>query len=113
MQMARIKINQNGAIKIISRSTQDGIRDHMNMVLDEAIRQAPLDTGDLKNSGKIYENPKSTRIAFEAPHAMIQHENLEYNHPKGGKAKYLEDPFHALIPGAYQRVANNIKRNLK
>jgi hypothetical protein len=30
-------------------------------------------------------------VGFNTPYALAQHERLDYNHPKGGKAKYLED----------------------
>jgi hypothetical protein len=29
--------------------------------------------------------------SFNTPYALAQHERLDYYHPKGGKAKYLED----------------------
>lgn len=37
---------------------------------------------------------KAVYISFNTPYARRQHEELGYNHPKGGKAKYLEDPFN-------------------
>jgi len=30
-------------------------------------------------------------VAFNMPYALVQHERLDFHHPKGGKAKYLED----------------------
>jgi hypothetical protein len=30
-------------------------------------------------------------VGFNTPYALVQHERLDFNHPKGGKAKYLED----------------------
>ena len=30
-------------------------------------------------------------VRFTAPHAYLQHENLDYQHPDGGEAKYLEN----------------------
>jgi len=30
-------------------------------------------------------------VGFNTPYALAQHERLDYQHPKGGKAKYLED----------------------
>lgn len=30
-------------------------------------------------------------VGFNTPYALAQHERLDFNHPKGGKAKYLED----------------------
>lgn len=34
-------------------------------------------------------------VEFTAPYAIYQHENLEYKHPNGGQAKYLEQPAKA------------------
>ncbi|MEE3404721.1 MAG: hypothetical protein VZR73_11625 [Acutalibacteraceae bacterium] len=36
--------------------------------------------------------PKGTvgRISYNTPYACNQHEHVEYNHPMGGQAKYLE-----------------------
>ena len=97
---------------MITRSAREGMRDHMNVVLDRAKADAPKDTGELEESGKLYENPKSFRIAFEADHAAVQHERLDFNHPKGGKAKYLEDAFNDLLPGAIRRTAKAIDKEL-
>jgi len=36
---------------------------------------------------------KAVYISFNTPYARRQHEDLTLNHPRGGKAKYLEDPF--------------------
>ena len=30
-------------------------------------------------------------VSFNTPYALEQHERLDFHHPKGGKAKYLED----------------------
>ena len=30
-------------------------------------------------------------VGFNTPYALVQHERLDFDHPKGGKAKYLED----------------------
>ncbi len=61
----------------------------------------PVDEGILKGSQSITP-PKSlgttpsARITYggpSAPYAVVQHERLDYDHPKGGQAKYLEQPF--------------------
>ena len=47
------------------------------------------------------------RIVYDQPYALIQHENLTFNHPTPGtKAKYLEGPFNKLrgkIRAVYRR----------
>jgi hypothetical protein len=40
----------------------------------------------------------------------VQHENLEYHHPKGGSAKYLEIPLKAAADGMTDRIANDLKK---
>lgn len=101
--MARVTWNGSGAIRISTRSVREGIRDIMQEVFERAVEDAPLDTGDLKQSARLNLNQASTSIIFDVPYAAIQHENLDYNHPKGGKAKYLEDAFNDIVPGAVRR----------
>lgn len=62
-------------------------------------RQAPIDTGDLRANCSISPlkqsgHKVSLNVGYDLPYARRQHEHLEYRHPKGGKAKYLEDPFN-------------------
>lgn len=75
-------------------------------------RKAPVDTGDLRNNcsavinnTKTFENQTATgampqpalkiiaEVGYSLPYALRQHEDMSYNHPKGGQAKYLEQPF--------------------
>ncbi len=76
-------------------------------------QQAPVDTGDLRNnctavvngsevykeqravSGGIIPADKVTAtVGYSLPYALRQHEELNYDHPRGGKAKFLEDPLN-------------------
>jgi hypothetical protein len=36
------------------------------------------------------------RVGYSLPYALVQHEELGYKHPMGGKAKYLEDPTNQM-----------------
>lgn len=40
----------------------------------------------------------SVVVGFTAPYAVYQHEILWYNHPRGGQAKYLEQPANEMRP---------------
>jgi len=110
--MATIRINNSGAIRMVTRSVQSGIADIMADVFDESQRQVPVDTGRLKESATININEKSISIQYNTPYALIQHENLEYNHPNGGKAKYLEDAFNSIVPGARTRIQSKVNSDL-
>jgi len=43
---------------------------------------------------EIPEERLVARVGYTLPYALIQHESMEFIHPMGGKAKYLEDPFN-------------------
>lgn len=65
----------------------------------ESAREAPVDTGDLRancNVSRMKEDGEKAwyEVGYDLPYARIQHERLDFNHPKGGKAKFLEDPFN-------------------
>lgn len=71
-------------------------------ILHDAILEAPVDEGTLRGSGHIEESPVglgpdviAREVSFTTPYAARQHEETTWNHPKGGKAKYLSDPLKA------------------
>lgn len=69
-------------------------------VQGEAQRQAPVREGILRASAATETRAEGslavrTSVTFSTPYAARQHEELTYRHPKGGKAKYLEDPLKA------------------
>lgn len=63
----------------------------------KAISRAPIETGDLRGSGAsevISEGEQDIgAVGFSTPYAVVQHESLDFDHPNGGEAKYLERPY--------------------
>lgn len=62
-------------------------------------REAPVKSGDLRGNCSVSDmkeegNKAWYETGYDLPYAIIQHERLDFSHPKGGKAKYLEDPFN-------------------
>lgn len=47
-------------------------------------------------------------IVVDQVYAEIQHEALEFRHPQGGQAKYLEEPLHTGSPGRLRDVARGL-----
>lgn len=59
----------------------------------ESQKECPVDTHDLQRSAQVEMVDKNTvEVSYNKAYALEQHERLDFNHPKGGKAKYLEDP---------------------
>ena len=73
--------------------------DHLAAVSKD---QVPLDQGPLKNSCIVDVNDDGSQgtVSYDTPYAVPQHENTQYNHQRGRKAKYLEDP---VFDGAVQQ----------
>ena len=86
----------------------------------EAIYQASKrkkEGGQRKSHKKAFLEPVGTEnavyISFNTPYARRQHEELDYDHPRGGKAKYLEDPFNRNKDKVIKYVNKKIRKALK
>ena len=52
-------------------------------------------------------------VGFNTPYALAQHERLDFNHPKGGKAKYLEDNLKDHADHYQDNLADHLRGALK
>ena len=81
-------------------------------IFNESQRQVPVRDAILKGSGNTKHTPGLSVISYGGAakaYAIVQHERLDYKHPKQGKAKYLEDPMTEMGLD----VINDIKKALK
>ena len=139
--MANNKWRIKEAVKIAEEAGLKALRTGAEAILTEAIDEAPIDTGTLRRSGtvtvgklpdsaRIYEaaesgnemkdafkenigKEKAVYISFNTPYARRQHEELGYQHPRGGKAKYLETPFNANKKKVIKYAERKIKEALR
>jgi hypothetical protein len=91
--------------RLIDRQTRAAVgylEAWMDDVLGEAQRIAPLDEGTLRGSASRETTRHGQHVEvvgyFSTPYAARQHEELGWQHPKGGQAKYLEAPFKSALP---------------
>ncbi|NPV30482.1 MAG: HK97 gp10 family phage protein [Firmicutes bacterium] len=80
--------------------------------------QAPIDTGDLKANCLVSPlrqegSQVSLTVGYDLPYAIVQHEHVEFRHPKGGKAKYLEDPFKENAKKYVKYIRDTVKQALR
>jgi len=139
--MAKNKWRIKEAVKIAEDAGLKALRTGAEAILTEAIDETPIDTGTLRRSGtvtvgglpdwaQVYEaaesgsemkdafpgqegKEKAVYISFNTPYARRQHEELGYNHPRGGKAKYLEDPFNRNKEKVLKYADKQIRKALK
>jgi hypothetical protein len=74
----------------IEKAATEGLRDGGRQLMREAKNLAPEDDSDLKDSFRVTVADGEVTVAATAPHAWLQHERLDWNHPNGGQAKFLE-----------------------
>ena len=129
------------AVKIAEEAALKALRTGAETILTEAIDETPIETGTLRRSGtvtvgalpdgaQVYEaaesgsdmkdafpgpegKEKAVYISFNTPYARRQHEELGYEHPRGGKAKYLEDPFNRNKEKVIKYADKQIRKALK
>ena len=139
--MANNKWRIKEAVKIAEEAGLKALRTGAEAILMEAIDETPIDTGTLRRSGtvtvgalpdgaQVYEaaesgsemknafpgpegKEKAVYISFNTPYARRQHEELGYNHPLGGKAKYLEDPFNRNKQKVLKHADKQTKKTLE
>jgi hypothetical protein len=103
------------AQRIIREAAVDGTREAAEDLLSRAIPLAPILEGLLRGSGHIEEvggDPRLVEflVVFNRVYAAVQHERTDYEHPRGGQAKYLETPL-VQMSGRYAAViAERIRR---
>lgn len=80
------------AKQIYKRGAEQGLFLAANHVLTEANRTVPWDQGPLERSGgtDVDRGSLQASIYYDTPYARRQHEEVTWNHPKKGRAKWLE-----------------------
>lgn len=81
-------------------------------------RRVPVDLGALKGSGyvtlpEVTATDVTVELGYGGPakkYAIVQHERLDYNHPDGGQAKYLESVVDERRNSILSNVAALAKR---
>lgn len=95
------------------------------ILLEEAPRieetakiRTPEKSGKLKESVKVRVSRDKRRPVLYAQasarnrgydYALIQHENLSYNHPNGGQAKFLESAFVEGVARIERRIEQEVR----
>lgn len=84
-------------------------------ILGESQKLVPVDSGTLKESGVVSldKSAQVVTISYNTPYARKQHEDNTLNHPNGGQAKYLEQPFNERASKLESFVGDSIHKALE
>lgn len=89
-----VNLNKAKISKITKQCTKKGTWSALDHLAAVSKEQVPLDQGPLKNSCyvDVADDGSSGTVSYDTPYAVVQHENMQFQHQRGRKAKYLEDP---------------------
>lgn len=83
-----------GALESAGDLTKEGMQDVVTDIGARASERAPVETGALRGSMTTEVHSDGDEITgevrFTEKYAAVQHERLDFVHPQGGEAKYLE-----------------------
>lgn len=111
-------------IRDMDKATRKKFFDELVAIADDVLYQAqeiyvPVLTGALKQSGRRKAHSGRYPVVYvsfggpSVPYALLQHENLEFNHPRGGRAKYLELAVKDFEPVMADRLAVATRSEMK
>lgn len=125
MRRDRLKINRAIGLREIKEDLRQMLREHKTLALQDlesvadqiyegAQARVPVASGELQASIQVAVSRSSRYpgiIATAEAHnprtgydyALIQEVNEEYEHPNGGQAHYLEEPFREAVDEFYER----------
>jgi hypothetical protein len=101
-------VDLTAASRLIRKAAAEGLADAAEVVKQEAIQRAPLETGELRNSAGTASDGLEAAVYFDTPYAVIQHEAVGYHH-QDGEAKYLENAVTATKATVAQVIATAIR----
>lgn len=89
-----IRLDKAKIRNVTQQCTKKGTWSALDHLAAKSKEQVPLDQGPLKNSCyvDVADDGSSGTVSYDTPYAIVQHENMQYQHQRGRKAKYLEDP---------------------
>ena len=113
------------ALAEIQRHAQDALAAGAQVILDRSQELVPKDAkgrpdtngGTLAESGRVNRDLGSSgllvSISYDGPYAVYQHESLEFRHPTGGSAKFLELAVNEKASEANDAIGAEIRKALE
>lgn len=121
MAFHRIQEKLDRIAEEVPRATLEALEEVATDCISRSVARAPVDKGDLRGTGFVDINGQQVAmgrddksggiditgspgqpqdgtnealIGFSSEYAFVQHEHMEFNHPQGGQAKFLELTIH-------------------
>lgn len=97
-------------LTIFEQAVQDALKKAGQTALKESNTLVPVDDADLKKTGRVNIDDLTVQVSYTGLNAVLQHENLDYQHPNGGQPKFLEQAVRNINPERI--IADEMRRRL-
>lgn len=107
-----------GGFEALLDSVADALRDSAPFAVGRAAEHvravstglAPVLTGNLRASAEVKAvSHTSARVYYPGPYARYQHYGLDFRHPQGGQALFLQQPMLTEADACLQIMADTIR----
>ena len=98
-KVIKVSLNAGKFQLATSRGSRRGMFAAMDAYGAVTKAQVPLRDGPLRDSGNssVSADGKTGCYSYDTPYAVVQHENMQFQHQHGRKAKYMEDPLNDML----------------
>lgn len=112
---AELKWDGDKVSKVVEQAVIAALQKCAADLQRKSAERAPIDTGDLRSNCSVSPLKRNGTefyytVGYDLPYAITQHERLDFRHPRGGEAKYLEKPFEEN-KGLYEQYIGEAVRN--
>ena len=86
-------LDLEGILAKVRDHVEDALAEGAQVILDRSNELVPKESGDLAASGEVNKGAPGTNAAsirYKSVYAHYIHESMEFQHPHGGGAKFLE-----------------------
>jgi hypothetical protein len=118
-----MRLNMGAVVARIAAHIEDALADGGQVVLDRSSELVPIDGRPDTHGGTLAESGRVNRIGsdylpivsvtYDGPYAVYQHEGLEFHHPTGGQAKFLELAMVETTEQATEAIGLEIRKALE
>ena len=88
-----MSLDLEGIAAKVRANIEDALAEGAQIILDRSNEVVPKESGDLAASGSVNKGAAGTNtvaIRYDSVYAHWIHENIQFKHPSGGQAKFLE-----------------------
>lgn len=95
----------------VAEVAADALFEGGELILSEADTRVPIEEGTLSRSGHVSEDRPNLKVAvsYDTPYAVVQHEEMSFQHDGGREAKFLENAINARLQDVRNHIAARIR----